>query len=70
MSKQGQWAEMGQLIDDHFVDAFRVRGEPETIADKLRARYGTIADRLSIYAPCLAAPDLSPPIVAALEKAC
>jgi probable F420-dependent oxidoreductase len=68
MSKQGQWLEMGELIDDDFVDAFCVRGEPETIAGKLRERYGKIADRLSIYAPYPAAPDLWPPIIAALEE--
>ena len=61
---------MGQLIDDDFVDAFCVRGEPETIADKLRARYGTIANRLSIYAPYPAPPDLWPPIVEALKGSC
>jgi probable F420-dependent oxidoreductase len=70
MSKKGRWLEMGQLIDDDFVDAFCVRGEPETIADKLRARYGTIANRLSIYAPYPAAPDLWPPIVADLKGTC
>jgi probable F420-dependent oxidoreductase len=69
MTKQGRWTELAQLIDDDFVDAFCVRGEPETIADKLRERYGTIADRLSIYAPYPAAPDLWPPIVAALKNA-
>jgi probable F420-dependent oxidoreductase len=70
MSKKGQWLEMGQLIDDDFVDAFCVRGEPDTIADKLRARYGTIANRLSIYAPYPAAPDLWPPILEALKRTC
>jgi hypothetical protein len=59
---------MGQLIDDDFVDAFCVRGEPETIADKLRVRYGTVANRLSIYAPYAAAPDLWPPILQALRR--
>jgi probable F420-dependent oxidoreductase len=68
MSKKGQWAAMGQLVDDTFVDAFCVHGEPHTIAGKLLERYGEIADRLSIYAPYGSDPSLWPPIVAELKR--
>ena len=29
LSKQGEWVEMGDLIDDDILDAFAVVGEPE-----------------------------------------
>ena len=42
---------MSALIDDDFLHAFAVCGEPDTIAPGLNARYGDVAGRLSIYAP-------------------
>ena len=56
-SKQGQWAEMGELITDDILDAFAVVGEPETIAAELKRRYAGIVDRISFYAPYQADPD-------------
>ncbi len=51
LSKQGRWDEMTALIDDDFLHAFAVCGEPAEIAPGLLAKYGDKADRLSIYAP-------------------
>jgi probable F420-dependent oxidoreductase len=51
LSKQGRWDEMADLIDDEFLSAFAVCGEPSTIAAQLRQKYAGIATRLSIYAP-------------------
>ena len=51
LSKQGRWDEMSSLIDDDFLQAFAVCGEPHTIAGQLRDKYGGYASRLSIYAP-------------------
>ncbi len=56
-SKQGQWAEMGELITDDILDAFAVVGEPEAIAAELKRRYAGIVDRISFYAPYQADPD-------------
>ncbi len=56
LSKQGKWDELGDYVDDHFIDAFCTRGKPEEIAGKLKQKYGDYADRLAIYAP-YAAPD-------------
>ncbi|GAB5450031.1 MAG: LLM class F420-dependent oxidoreductase [Halioglobus sp.] len=56
LSKEGRWQELGDHIDDGFVDQFATSGEPHEIAGKLRERYGAHADRLAIYAP-YAAPD-------------
>ncbi len=51
LSKQGQWSEMGALIDDEILTTFAVVGEPEQIAPELLRRYGDCIDRISFYAP-------------------
>ncbi len=51
LSKQGQWTEMGALIDDEILNTFAVVGEPEQIAPELLRRYGDCIDRISFYAP-------------------
>jgi probable F420-dependent oxidoreductase len=56
LSKEGRWQELGDAIDDTFLEAFATVGEPETIGTRLREKYGPHADRLAIYAP-YAAPD-------------
>jgi probable F420-dependent oxidoreductase len=57
MSKEGRWAEMGELIDDEVLDAFAVVGEPERIGPGLSERYGDVVDRISFYAPYQSDPD-------------
>lgn len=47
MSKQGKWAEMGEMITDEMINAFGVMGEPETLVAEIKRRYGDIADRTS-----------------------
>jgi probable F420-dependent oxidoreductase len=51
LSKEGKWAEMGELIDDEILHTFAVVGAPEDVPALLLARYGDIVDRLSFYAP-------------------
>ena len=51
LSKQGRWAEMGDLIDDEMLDAFAVVGSPEEAARALRDRWSGTLSRLSFYAP-------------------
>ncbi len=51
LSKQGEWVEMGKLIDDEILDTFAVVGEPEEIPGLMLARYGDLLDRVSFYAP-------------------
>lgn len=51
LSKQGQWVEMGSLIDDEILNTFAVVGEPEAIAPELHSRYGDVIQRISFYAP-------------------
>jgi probable F420-dependent oxidoreductase len=51
LSKQGRWAEMGDLIDDEMLDAFAVVGSPEEAARAMRDRWSGTLSRLSFYAP-------------------
>jgi probable F420-dependent oxidoreductase len=57
LSKQGDWTQMGELIDDEMLATFAVSGEPEEIPAKLLARYGDIVDRVSFYAPYKSDPE-------------
>lgn len=68
LSKEGRWDEMASLVDDDFVRAFTVAGEPKTIAAKLWERYGGLVDRLSIYAPYPTGPAVWPQIIAELKR--
>jgi hypothetical protein len=44
LSKAGQWAEMGQRIDDALLDKLALVGEPAEIAAKLSQRFGDVFD--------------------------
>ena len=50
MSKEGQWKEMADLIDDDVVRTFAAVGDVATAARQLRARWD-VATRLSFYIP-------------------
>jgi probable F420-dependent oxidoreductase len=69
MSKQGEWAAMGELIDDEMLDAFAVVAEPDQLAAGLHERYGDIVDRLSFYAPYQRDPETWLPVLEALKQA-
>jgi probable F420-dependent oxidoreductase len=51
LSKQGEWAKMGEMVDDEVLEAFAVVAEPEEVAPRMRARVGELVDRISFYAP-------------------
>jgi probable F420-dependent oxidoreductase len=57
LSKQGQWAEMGDLIDDEILNTFAVVGPPEAIAPELLRRYGDVISRVTFYTPYRGDPD-------------
>jgi probable F420-dependent oxidoreductase len=69
LSKQGEWEQMGKLIDDDILDAFAIVGEPEQIATKLHQRYGDVIDRISFYAPYKSDPERWSPVLDALRAA-
>jgi probable F420-dependent oxidoreductase len=57
LSKQGEWVQMGELVDDEILGTFAVIGEPEEIPAKLLDRYGDVVDRISFYAPYKSDPE-------------
>ncbi len=48
ITKTGDWATLGDLIDDDVVDLLAVRGTPSDCAKRLTEEYGDHADRLSL----------------------
>ncbi|HTK65180.1 MAG TPA: TIGR03617 family F420-dependent LLM class oxidoreductase, partial [Pseudonocardia sp.] len=48
MSRQGRWQEMADSFPDELVDVLALVGEPKDVADRLVARYGGVADRVSL----------------------
>jgi probable F420-dependent oxidoreductase len=57
LSKQGEWVQMGELVDDEILGTFAVTGDPEEIPAKLLDRYGDVVDRISFYAPYKSDPE-------------
>ena len=68
LSKQGKWAEMGELITDDILNTFAVVAEPEKVAPELISRYGDVISRISFYAPYKADPDRWLPVIDALKR--
>ena len=48
ITKSGNWATLGELVDDDVVDLLAVRGTPADCAKRLTEEYGDHADRLSL----------------------
>lgn len=69
LSKQGQWAEMGELITDDVLEAFAVVAPPDRVAQGLLDRWGGTIDRMSFYAPYAAADDLWASVRSTLQAA-
>src|SRR4051812_42250575 len=51
LSKQGEWVQMGELVDDDILGTFAVVAEPEQVAAAMKARYGDLVDRILFTAP-------------------
>ena len=47
MSKEGRWAEMGELIDEDTMAKFAIVAEPARIAASIKTRFGDVVDRTS-----------------------
>jgi probable F420-dependent oxidoreductase len=69
LSKQGQWEQMGELIDDEILDAFAVVAEPEQVAPELLKRYGDCVTRITFYGPYQSDPDRWGAVMRALQSA-
>ena len=57
LSKQGQWAQMAELIDDDVLAAFSIRCTPEELPSKIAERFGDVIDRFSMYSMYQMDPD-------------
>jgi probable F420-dependent oxidoreductase len=51
LSKQGEWVQMGELVDDDVLHTFAVVAEPEQVAARMQDRYGDLVDRILFSAP-------------------
>jgi alkanesulfonate monooxygenase SsuD/methylene tetrahydromethanopterin reductase-like flavin-dependent oxidoreductase (luciferase family) len=50
LSKRGEWASMGNLIDDEVLREFAIVGPPESVAPAIAQRYGGVVDRIQFFA--------------------
>jgi probable F420-dependent oxidoreductase len=48
LSKRGAWDEMAGLVDDEMLDTFSIVTSPERLAAEVGARYGGLADRITV----------------------
>src|SRR5947199_10485529 len=69
LSKQGQWVEMGRLVDDEILRTFAVVAEPDDVPKGVLARYGDVIDRVSFYTPYRSDPERWQQILAAFKAA-
>jgi probable F420-dependent oxidoreductase len=67
LSKRGAWLEMVGLIDDELLEKIAVVGERRELAGKLRARFGSFADRISPMAPFSPDPDVWADVIQELK---
>ena len=68
LSKRGQWAQMGALIDDEVLNTFAVVAPPEDIAPELGRRYGDVISRISFYFPYRSNPDRWQAVLEAIKS--
>ncbi len=67
LSKAGDWAAMGSLIDDDMLAAFAVVAEPEDVDARLAKRYGDVVTRISLALPYRSAPDRWAKVITAIN---
>jgi probable F420-dependent oxidoreductase len=63
LTREGRWAELGDAIDDEMLHEFAVVGEPDAVAAGLAARWGDVAQRISLYATYESDPAVWPVVV-------
>lgn len=66
-TREGRWAELGDLIDEHVLSTIAVRGTPTQVAEQIRRRYGAHTDRVAVYTPYEMPHDLLVEIIDALH---
>jgi probable F420-dependent oxidoreductase len=69
MSKEGRWAEMGDLIDQDMLETFAVVAPLDEIGPALVERWGDVVSRLSFYTPYQTQSDQWDGVIAAIKAA-
>ncbi|GAB2964012.1 LLM class F420-dependent oxidoreductase [Amycolatopsis acidiphila] len=69
LSRAGEWAEMGRLIDDELLHAVAIVGRPDEVATRLHEAYGDVLTRISLYTPYDIDPSLSTELAVAVRAA-
>jgi probable F420-dependent oxidoreductase len=64
--REDKWDAMRDLVDDEVLGTFAVVADPEDVGARVRARFGDVVDRFSVYASYPAPLDLWDPLVADL----
>ncbi len=67
LTKEGRWAELGDVIDDDLLERIAVCGEPADVARRINERFGDVADRLAFYTPYDVDPSLTAAVLDALR---
>ncbi|ODU07610.1 MAG: hypothetical protein ABS81_00440 [Pseudonocardia sp. SCN 72-86] len=57
LSKAGEWAAMGRLVDDEMLHAFAIVAEPDRLGDAVRQRWAGRADRVALFSAVDLAPE-------------
>jgi probable F420-dependent oxidoreductase len=69
LSKEGRWAEMGDLIDDDMLETFAVVAPLDTVAAAMKERWADVLHRVSFYVPYNADDNQWDEVIAALKAA-
>jgi alkanesulfonate monooxygenase SsuD/methylene tetrahydromethanopterin reductase-like flavin-dependent oxidoreductase (luciferase family) len=69
MSRRGQWQEMADSFPDELVDLLTLVGEPKAVAARLVARYGGVANRVSLNLGPEVGPEIHRELVRAIGSA-
>jgi probable F420-dependent oxidoreductase len=67
LSKRGEWAQMGELINDDILNTFAVVAPLDQVAAEVRSRFGDLVDRFSFYAPYKVDPEMWKGVVAGFK---
>ena len=67
LSKQGEWDQMADAIDDDVLHTFAIMAEPDDVPAAVQQRYGGIIDRLGFPAPGAAHHDVAAALVPRLR---
>jgi probable F420-dependent oxidoreductase len=67
LSKQGEWAKMGDAITDEVLDAFAIVGEPSSLAPAIAERFGGVLDRVQFFAADSGDNETWDPVLAAIR---